>query len=84
MAKTKKKVITYIIRQVDLEIRADMASDSDCHHLAPWTLLLSSLASFQLDLLGNFSWKHIFVLSMCKVFVIRFCHISLSLLLEFH
>ena len=51
----KNEAITHVVRQIDLELRADMASDSDCHHLAPWTLLLSLLASFRLDLLGDFS-----------------------------
>ena len=50
--KTKKtQRDNHSVRKVDFELRADMASDSDCHHLA---LLLSSMASLQLEL-GDFS-----------------------------
>ena len=51
--KTKKEAITYVVRQVDFELRADMASDGDCDHLAH-SLLLSSMAYLQLDP-GDFS-----------------------------
>ena len=60
--KKKEENEAYVVWQVDFEIRADMASDSDCHHLAP-PLLLSSMASLQLDLPRGFQLK-VFVLAV--------------------
>ena len=53
--KKKEENEAYVVWQVDFEIRADMASDSDCQHLPPSPRLLSSLASFLLVDLPDFS-----------------------------